>query len=67
MYYEYDMLLTFIYPPSVDIRQRLPKNFDFNLRRDYQNISYKRRAYESVDEKSLSLAMSRKTTKKIIC
>ena len=28
--------------------------------------SYKRRAYESVDEKSPSLAMSRKTTKKRI-
>ena len=29
-----------------------------------KKISYKRRDYESVDEKSLSLAMSRKTMKK---
>ena len=31
-----------------------------------QKISYERRAYESVDEKSLSWVMSRKTTKKRI-
>ena len=44
----------------------LTKNFNFSLRRDYQKKknSYERRTYESVDEKSLSLAMSRKTTKK---
>ena len=30
------------------------KTFDFNLRRDNQKISYERRDYESVDEKSLS-------------
>ena len=30
------------------------KTFDFNFRRDQQKISYKRRDYESVDEKSLS-------------
>ena len=35
-----------------------------NLIRDHQKISYKRCDYESVDEKSLSYAMSRKTTKK---
>ena len=29
-----------------------------------ENISYERRAYESVDEKSLSYVMFRKTTKK---
>ena len=29
-----------------------------------EKISYERRAYESVDKKSLSLVMSRKTTKK---
>ena len=40
------------------------KIFYFNLRRDHQKISYERRAYESVGEKSLSLAMSRTTTKK---
>ena len=26
------------------------KNFDFNLRRDHEKISYERRAYESVDK-----------------
>ena len=31
-----------------------------------ENISYQRHAYESVDEKSLFLVMSRKTTKKRI-
>ena len=30
------------------------KKIDFNLRRDHQKMSYERRAYESVDEKSLS-------------
>ena len=30
------------------------KTFDFILRRDHQKISYERRDYESVDEKSLS-------------
>ena len=33
---------------------------------DLQKISYESRTYESVDEKSLSLAMSQKTMKKII-
>ena len=33
-------------------------------KRIIKKISYERRAYESVDEKSLSYAMSRKTTKK---
>ena len=32
-----------------------------------EKISYERRAYESVDEKSLSQVMSRKTTKKNSC
>ena len=32
----------------------LSQNFDFNLRRDHRKISYYRRDYESVDEKSLS-------------
>ena len=40
------------------------KTFDFNFRRDPQKNSDERRVYESVDEKILSLAMSRKTTKK---
>ena len=30
------------------------RNFNSILRRDLQKISYERRAYESVDEKSLS-------------
>ena len=30
------------------------QNFNSILRRDHQKISYERRAYESVDEKSLS-------------
>ena len=30
------------------------KNFNLSLRRDHQKISYERRAYESVDDKSLS-------------
>ena len=33
---------------------RSAKILDFNLRRDHQKISYERRDYESVDEKSLS-------------
>ena len=33
---------------------RFTKNFDFDLRRVIKKISYERRAYESVDEKSLS-------------
>ena len=32
----------------------LSLKFQFFLRRDHQKISYERRAYESVDEKSLS-------------
>ena len=40
------------------------ENFDFNLRMDHQKIFYERRDYESVDGKSLSYAMSLKTTKK---
>ena len=42
------------------------RNFNSILRWDHQKSSYERRAYESVDEKSLSLVMSRKTTEKII-
>ena len=32
----------------------LGQNFDFNLWRDHEKISYERRDYETVDEKSLS-------------
>ena len=40
------------------------KTFDFNFRRDYQKIPYERRDYESVDEKGLSWAMSKKKRQK---
>ena len=40
------------------------QNFDFKIKRDYQKISYERREYESVDEKSLSYTMCSKKTKK---
>ena len=44
------------------------QNFDFKIRRDHQKKVPMSVAttYESVDEKSLSKAMSRKTTKKRI-
>ena len=42
------------------------ENFDFILRRDRQKISYERLDYESVDERSLSKAMSRTNDKKKI-
>ena len=47
-------------------QRRQYSTFDqnFNLRRDSEKISYERRAYESVEEKKLSYAMSRKTMKK---
>ena len=31
-----------------------PRNFNSTLKRDHQNISYERRACDSVDEKGLS-------------
>ena len=40
------------------------QNFDFKIRRDHGKISYERRVYESVDDMSLSLAISRKFTEK---
>ena len=42
------------------------QNFDSEIRRDHQKISYERRDYVSVEKKSLSQAMSRKTMKKRI-
>ena len=39
------------------------RNLNFSLRRDHQKKSYERRAYESVDDKSLSQAISQKTMK----
>ena len=40
---------------SVPYMARSAKNFDFNLRKDHNKISYERRDFESVDEKSLSI------------
>ena len=43
----------------------LGKNFDFNLRRDHQKISYERFANESVDERAnLRLYVSKNYEKK---
>ena len=42
------------------------QNFDFKIRRDHQENPYVYCDYESVDEKSLSYAMYRKTTRKRI-
>ena len=39
--------------PSEHESARIAKNFDPKIRRDHQKISYERRDYESVDEKSL--------------
>ena len=36
-----------------DISVPIDRNFNYILRRDHQKNSYERRAYESVDEKSL--------------
>ena len=54
------------FPPRVPIWQRLAKLSILILEGTIKKISYERRDYESVDEKSLSQAMSRKTTKKRI-
>ena len=43
---------------------RSAKNWILNKEGTIEKISYERRAYESVDEKSLSYVMSRKTMKK---
>ena len=45
---------------------RIDKILILKLEGIIKKISYERRDYESVDEKSLSKAMSRKTTKKRI-
>ena len=39
---------------TVVFMQRMPKKFDSKTRRDDGKISYERRDYESVDDKSLS-------------
>ena len=49
---------------SVHFKGRLTKIFIFILEGILEKISYERRDYQSVDEKILSYAMSRKTTKK---
>ena len=51
-------------PSSVAISHRLANISILILEGIIKKISYDRCAYESVDDKSLSLAMSRKTTKK---
>ena len=38
---------------------RIDQNFDSKIKRDYHKISYERRDYESVDEKSLSKTVSK--------
>ena len=53
-----------LYVPARHICDAVPK-FDFNSREDHQKISYERHDYESVDEKSIFHAMSRKIMKKI--
>ena len=50
----------------VSYMRRSAKMLILNKEGIIEKISYERRAYESVDEKSLSLVMYRKTTKKII-
>ena len=48
----------------VSYMRRSAKILILNKEGIIEQISYERRAYESVDEKSLSQAMSRNTTKK---
>ena len=38
---------------QVDELVQFGQNFDFKIRRDHEKISFERRAYESVDGKSL--------------
>ena len=54
------------FPPIVPIWHRLAKILILIKEGIIKKNSYDRRDCESIDEKSLSLAMSRKTTKKII-
>ena len=54
------------FPPSVPIWHRSAKLSILILEGSIKKISYERRDYESVDEKSLSYAISRKTMKKKI-
>ena len=52
--------------PSAHKSVRISKISILKLEGIIKKISYERRDYESVDEKSLSEAMSRKTTKRRI-
>ena len=49
--------------PSAHKNVRIAKILSLKLEGIIEKISYERRVYESVDEKSLSYAKSRKTTK----
>ena len=52
--------------PSAHKSVRIAKSSILKLEGIIKKISYERRGYESVDENSLSEAMSRKTTKRRI-
>ena len=54
------------FPPSAPIWHRLAKHSILILEGMIKKNSYERRDYKSVDEKSLSQAMSRKNTKERI-
>ena len=43
-----------LYDPFMNELVQFDQNFDFKIRRDYEKISYEHRAYESVDDRSLS-------------
>ena len=49
-------VMLFLWPFNAQEDTGVPfhRNFNSILRRDHQKFSYERRAYESVDEKSLS-------------
>ena len=53
----FEICLTLCYKSWL-IRAIFNRNFDFKIRRDDQKNSYERRVYESVDENSLSKAIS---------
>ena len=59
----YFLLATLTYLPSVRKSERIAKISILKLEGTIKKISYEPRDYESVDEKSLSWALSRKTTK----
>ena len=57
--------LTLNLEPSAHKSERMAKTLILNLEGIFRKISYERRYYVSVDEKSLSQALSRKATKQI--